>query len=212
MMAPSHLGRDEMTTPEHIAMLNGRTAAVQAATADLLERGALRSDGHTVSAGATVPGMTDLQRAIHRAVHNGAPRVEQDRDVVAQLDLLQRDCVRRGLLHPPKRAKNGRSVGGLLLGGVILLVVLAVLKAPIPLVVVTMVAIVVALFFVIRRQPAKRERRTKQGIAALQQARAETSETAPLGSRVAAFGTRPLLLAFPQRPSSAGRSSTSTTR
>ena len=116
-----------MITPEHIAMLNGRIAAVQAATADLLERGALRSDGHTVSAGATVPGMTDLQRAIHRAVHNGAPRVEQDRDVVVQLDLLQRDCVRRGLLHPPKRAKNGSSVGGLLLGGVILLVVLAFL-------------------------------------------------------------------------------------
>lgn len=187
-----------MTSPEHIAMLNGRMAALQAATADLFERGALRSSGaHDVVAGPAAPGMTDLQKAVHRAVANGTLHLERDRDVIAQLDLLQRDCVRRGLLHPPRRARRPLRYLAMtiVLGFVCLLLVGS--GAPVALMLVPVVFVAVIIVRAVIAVRRGKDRRTKAGIATLRQARAGVSTAAPLGVQVGAFGTRPLMVAFP---------------
>ena len=49
-----HVGARDMT-PEQVGMLNGRAAALQAATADLLERGYLALHERGCSAGLNPP-------------------------------------------------------------------------------------------------------------------------------------------------------------
>lgn len=187
-----------MTSPEHIAMLNGRMAALQAATADLLERGALRPDGrHNILAGPAVPGMTGLQHAIHQAVADGSLHLERDPRVVAELDLLQRDCVRRGLLRPPRTSSKPAGWLTLLLLVGVFAVVMVVKRTPPAMLLIPLAIGAVAAVALVRSARGPKDRRTKAGIAALQQARATAAPNVPLGVRVGAFGTRPLLTAFP---------------
>ena len=106
-----HVGARDMT-PEQVGMLNGRAAALQAATADLLERGYLRQTAYGRLEAWTIPpaDVTPLQRAVVDAVRCRAPRLENVPAVRAALDELQRDAVRRGLLNPPRRGGKGEAL------------------------------------------------------------------------------------------------------
>ena len=106
-----HVGARDMT-PEQVGMLNGRAAALQAATADLLERGYLRQTAYGRLEAWTIPpaDVTPLQRAVVDAVRCRAPRLENVPAVRAALDELQRDAVRRGLLNPPRRGGRGETL------------------------------------------------------------------------------------------------------
>ena len=204
------VGASDMT-PEQVGMLNGRAAALQAATADLLERGYLRQTAYGRLEAWTIPpaDVTPLQRAVVDAVRCRAPRLENVPAVRAALDELQRDAVRRGLLNPPRRGGKGEALKMtfMTLFGVALAIIAATGKS--------VGGVVVGLGFtcfgaynLVRAVRTTRQgRRTPAGAAALEQIRLRVPSPAAgltqppmrggLGYSVGLYGTRPLLIAFP---------------
>lgn len=211
-------GANDLPTPEQVGILNGRQAALQAATADLLQRGVIAptASGALMVARRDHLPVTALQQAVLDGVSQGVTRLEKMPDVVAALDVLQRDAVRHGLLDPPRLRRGGTTALALAtvtVGFFAVLMTASSLSAPspgsVPAVVIVAVPFVCLVIMLVRRVRVRRagvDLRTAAGRQALDAIRRDVPRTtwgpglksgSSLGHAVALYGTRPMLVAFP---------------
>lgn len=201
-------GANSLPTPEQVGILNGRQAALQAATADLLQRGVLRSS----AGGALVVGpvdqlpLTALQRAVLDGVSQGAGPLENLPPVVRTLEALQRDAVRHGLLRARRAGADewALRVCFAAICATIIFAVAATGTHTVAAFIGATAAVGVAIIagFLAMRLPSG-GLRTPAAHQLLDQLRGQVPRDTPgvagagLGHAVALYGTRPLLIAFP---------------
>lgn len=196
--------------PEDIGMLNGRLPALHAATADLIARGALREvNGGFVVERSRCSGLTELQRSIVTAIERGVYPLESDAGVTMALSALQKKLAEAGYLTRKQKPKVTVWLPALVMAAVALSVTMVLLTKTgsgmvMPILVIMVIGVVMTLRNLTRHKIGP-VRRSHEGTQLLKDLRSrhqlppagQSPRPEVLGTTVALYGTRPLMMAVP---------------